>query len=201
MGINIVRFVGRLLLTVAAFAHLKDPDFNSCEQLLLWRRRALAAGWTRTLLCSSGSAGRLRGPDRGSTNGMLFSHPGSGHTVRISWKWKHGGLVGSLITVVWTFVHSEGSFLTGLVIYKCDPNSLRTHILYSTTAQNTERFISSWADGSHFGRWALTIFPHIFVRSSCFFFPFNFYRWKIQWEASRHHPGSWNCYWRPNGTN
>lgn len=143
MSINIFRFAGRTLLTLAAFAHLKDPDFSSREPLLLWRRRALAAGWARArdLLCSSGSAGRLRGPDRGSANGMLFSQPGSGHAVRISWKWKRGGLVGSIITSCAT-VHSEGSVLTGLVIYKCDPKSLRTHILCRGSFPD---------DGSHFG--------------------------------------------------
>lgn len=65
------------------------PQRNGSEQLLL--RRGLAAGCTRTLLCSGGSAGRLRRPDRGSANGMLFSQACSAHTVTISWKRKKWG--------------------------------------------------------------------------------------------------------------
>lgn len=66
--------------------------------------------------------------------------------------------------------NSEGSFLTGLVIYKCDPKSLRTHITCSTTAQNTERFVSSWAGPF----WRLSQSFPTFLWGAADFFPSTF---------------------------
>lgn len=85
-GAAAVQYLAADRRELPAFAHVKVPGL---QQLLLWR--GLAAGCTQALLCSGGSAGGLGGPDRGPANWMLFRQPCSGHTVRITWKWKQRG--------------------------------------------------------------------------------------------------------------